>query len=207
MLKLTKKTVLYRVTLLFLPILFLGCSSDRSENQNTKNTFSTILDNPISLNEFNLTADDGTEFNVAALKNKWSLLFFGYTHCPDVCPLTLHQLGQARKVLSKSSDVLPNIIMISVDPDRDTTDILHKYVSSFSQPIIGATGLASEIDKLTSQLGIFYKTNKEEGENYSVSHSAAVVMINKNAEFHAVFSAPHSTEHFISDLPTIMANN
>jgi protein SCO1/2 len=176
-------------------------------NQNTKNTFSTILDNPISLNEFNLTADDGTEFNVAALKNKWSLLFFGYTHCPDVCPLTLHQLGQARKALSKSSDVLPNIIMISVDPDRDTTDILHKYVSSFSQPIIGATGLASEIDKLTSQLGIFYKTNKEEGENYSVSHSAAVVMINKNAEFHAVFSAPHSTEHFISDLPTIMANN
>ena len=97
--------------------------------------------------------------------------------------------------------------MISVDPDRDTTDILHKYVSSFSQPIIGATGLASEINKLTSQLGIFYKTNKEEGENYSVSHSAAVVMINKNAEFYAVFSAPHSTEHFISDLPTIMANN
>ena len=207
MLRLTKKTGLYQMILIFLPLLILGCSADRPSQQNTKNKFSTVLDNPISLSEFNLTANDGSEFNVAALKDNWSLLFFGYTHCPDVCPLTLHQLSQARKSLSESIDELPNIIMISVDPDRDTTDILHSYVNSFNQPVIGATGLVTEIDKLTGQLGIFYKTNKEEGENYSVSHSAAVVMINKNAQFHAVFSAPHSTEHFISDLPSIMANN
>ena len=64
-----------------------------------------------------------------------------------------------------------------------------------------------EINKLTTQLGIFYQVNKEEGENYSVNHSAAVIMINKNAEFHAVFSAPHSTENFVTDLPKIMARN
>ena len=172
-----------------------------------KNEFSTVLDNPMSLSDFNLTADDGSNFNLETLKGNWSLLFFGYTHCPDVCPLTLHQLGQANKALDESMTELPNIIMVSVDPDRDSIEILHQYVNSFSQKVIGVTGFLDEINKLTSQLGIFYKINKEEGENYSVNHSAAVIMINKNAEFHAVFSAPHSTEHFVTDLPKIMAKN
>lgn len=159
------------------------------------------------LDDFNLTADDGTSFNLETLKGQWNLLFFGYTHCPDVCPLTLHQLGQAKKALNESMQNSLNIIMISVDPDRDSTEILHQYVNSFNQKVIGATGTINEINKLTSQLGIFHMANKEEGQNYSVSHSAAVVMINKNAEFHAVFSAPHSTENFITDLPKIMAKN
>ena len=159
------------------------------------------------LDDFNLTADDGTSFNLETLEGQWNLLFFGYTHCPDVCPLTLHQLGQAKKALNESMQDSLNIIMISVDPDRDSKEILHQYVNSFNQKVTGATGRISEIDKLTSQLGIFYMANKEEGQNYSVSHSAAVVMINRNAEFHAVFSAPHSTENFITDLPKIMAKN
>ena len=159
------------------------------------------------LDDFNLTADDGTSFNLETLKGQWNLLFFGYTHCPDVCPLTLHQLGQAKKALNESMQDSLNIIMISVDPDRDSKEILHQYVNSFNQKVTGATGRISEINKLTSQLGIFHTANKEEGQNYSVSHSAAVVMINRNAEFHAVFSAPHSTENFITDLPKIMAKN
>ena len=77
MLRLTKKTGLYQMILIFLPLLILGCSADRPSQQNTKNKFSTVLDNPISLSEFNLTANDGSEFNVAALKDNWSLLFFG----------------------------------------------------------------------------------------------------------------------------------
>jgi protein SCO1/2 len=94
--------------------------------------------------------------------------------------------------------------MVSVDPDRDTSEILQKYVRSFGENVSGVTGKNEELDKLTSQLGIFYKANKHEGENYSVNHSAAVILINKNAEFHAVFSAPHSIEHFVSDLPLLL---
>ena len=177
--------------------LILGCSSKSPE-------YSTVLTKPIKLDEFLLTADDDSVFSNQSLKDKWSLLFFGYTHCPDVCPLTLHQLAQANQELADKLDSTPNIIMVSVDPDRDTSEILQKYVRSFGENVSGVTGKNEELDKLTSQLGIFYKANKHEGENYSVNHSAAVILINKNAEFHAVFSAPHSIEHFVSDLPLLL---
>tara|TARA_B110000444_G_scaffold84493_1_gene79835 strand:+ start:1227 stop:1853 length:627 start_codon:yes stop_codon:yes gene_type:complete len=201
--------IIIKILAFFLAIIVTtNCSNERSINSTPKkNEFSTVLDNPMSLSDFNLTADDGSNFNLETLKGNWSLLFFGYTHCPDVCPLTLHQLGQANKALNESMIELPNIIMVSVDPDRDSIELLHQYVNSFSQKVMGVTGPLDEINKLTTQLGIFYQVNKEEGENYSVNHSAAVIMINKNAEFHAVFSAPHSTENFVTDLPKIMARN
>ena len=185
------------VSLSIIATFILGCSSKSPE-------YSTVLTKPIKLDEFLLTADDDSVFSNQSLKDKWSLLFFGYTHCPDVCPLTLHQLAQANKELADKLDSTPNIIMVSVDPDRDTSEILQKYVRSFGENVSGVTGKNEELDKLTSQLGIFYKANKHEGENYSVNHSAAVILINKNAEFHAVFSAPHSIEHFVSDLPLLL---
>ena len=185
------------LSLSIIATFILGCSSKSPE-------YSTVLTKPIKLDEFMLTADDDSVFSNQSLKDKWSLLFFGYTHCPDVCPLTLHQLAQANKELADKLDSTPDIIMVSVDPDRDTSEILQKYVRSFGENVSGVTGKNEELDKLTSQLGIFYNANKHEGENYSVNHSAAVILINKNAEFHAVFSAPHSIEHFVSDLPLIL---
>ena len=185
------------LSLSIIATFILGCSSKSPE-------YSTVLTKPIKLDEFMLTADDDSVFSNQSLKDKWSLLFFGYTHCPDVCPLTLHQLAQANKELADKLDSTPDIIMVSVDPDRDTSEILQKYVRSFGENVSGVTGNNEELDKLTSQLGIFYNANKHEGENYSVNHSAAVILINKNAEFHAVFSAPHSIEHFVSDLPLLL---
>ena len=185
------------LSLSIIATFILGCSSKSPE-------YSTVLTKPIKLDEFMLIADDDSVFSNQSLKDKWSLLFFGYTHCPDVCPLTLHQLAQANKELADKLDSTPDIIMVSVDPDRDTSEILQKYVRSFGENVSGVTGKNEELDKLTSQLGIFYNANKHEGENYSVNHSAAVILINKNAEFHAVFSAPHSIEHFVSDLPLIL---
>ena len=185
------------LSLSIIATFILGCSSKSPE-------YSTVLTKPIKLDEFMLTADDDSVFSNQSLKDKWSLLFFGYTHCPDVCPLTLHQLAQANKELANKLDSTPDIIMVSVDPDRDTSEILQKYVRSFGENVSGVTGKNEELDKLISQLGIFYNANKHEGENYSVNHSAAVILINKNAEFHAVFSAPHSIEHFVSDLPLLL---
>ena len=185
------------LSLSIIATFILGCSSKSPD-------YSTVLTKPIKLDEFLLTADDDSVFSNQSLKDKWSLLFFGYTHCPDVCPLTLHQLAQANKELADKLDSTPTIIMVSVDPDRDTSEILKKYVSSFGKNVLGVTGKNEELDKLTSQLGIFYNANKHEGDNYSVNHSAAVILINKNAEFHAVFSAPHSVEHFVSDLPLLL---
>ena len=118
--------------------------------------------------------------------------------------MTLYQLAEANKKLEGAIDNLPRIILVSVDPDRDSNEVLKKYVNAFGENVIGITGNIEELRKLTDQLGIFFKANKHEGENYSVNHSAAVVVINEEAQFHAVFSAPHSIEQFVSDLPIII---
>ena len=155
------------LSLSIIATFILGCSSKSPE-------YSTVLTKPIKLDEFMLTADDDSVFSNQSLKDKWSLLFFGYTHCPDVCPLTLHQLAQANKELANKLDSTPDIIMVSVDPDRDTSEILQKYVRSFGENVSGVTGKNEELDKLTSQLGIFYNANKHEGENYSVNHLSLI---------------------------------
>ena len=107
------------LSLSIIATFILGCSSKSPE-------YSTVLTKPIKLDEFMLTADDDSVFSNQSLKDKWSLLFFGYTHCPDVCPLTLHQLAQANKELADKLESTPDIIMVSVDPDRDTSEILQK---------------------------------------------------------------------------------
>ena len=166
--------------------------------------FSTVLDDPKPLSDFSLNRENGASFNLESLKDSWSVLFFGYTHCPDVCPLTIYQLAEANKKLAGTIDNPPRIILVSVDPDRDSNEVLEKYVNAFGENVIGITGNIEELKKLTDQLGIFFKANKHEGENYSVNHSAAVIVINEEAEFHAVFSAPHSIEQFVSDIPIII---
>ena len=166
--------------------------------------FSTVLDDPKPLSDFSLNRENGASFNLESLKDRWNVLFFGYTHCPDVCPLTMYQLVEANKKLAGDIDNLPRIILVGVDPDRDSNDVLKKYVNAFGENVIGITGNIDELKKLTDQLGIFFKANKHEGKNYSVNHSAAVIVINEEAQFHAVFSAPHSIEQFVSDLPIII---
>ena len=166
--------------------------------------FSTVLDDPKPLSDFSLNRENGDSFNLESLKDSWSVLFFGYTHCPDVCPLTIYQLAEANKKLAGTIDNPPRIILVSVDPDRDSNEVLEKYVNAFGENVIGITGNIEELKKLTDQLGIFFSANKHEGENYSVNHSAAVIVINEEAQFHAVFSAPHSIDQFVSDLPIII---
>ena len=190
---------LIKRTFLFICFFLLLSACTKREPE-----FSTILDDPKPLSDFSLNRENGAIFDLKSLKERWSVLFFGYTHCPDVCPLTLYQLAEANKKLAGAIDNLPRIILVSVDPDRDSNEVLKKYVNAFGENVIGITGHIDELKKLTDQLGIFFKANKHEGENYSVNHSAAVVVINEEAQFHAVFSAPHSIEQFVSDLPIII---
>ena len=190
---------LIKRTFLFICFFLLLSACTKREPE-----FSTILDDPKPLSDFSLNRENGAIFDLKSLKERWSVLFFGYTHCPDVCPLTLYQLAEANKKLAGAINNLPRVILVSVDPDRDSNEVLKKYVNAFGENVIGITGNIEELKKLTDQLGIFFKANKHEGENYSVNHSAAVVVINKEAQFHAVFSAPHSIEQFVSDLPIII---
>ncbi len=165
----------------------------------------TVLPQSRTLPQFSLLDHKGAEFNTESLRDQWSLLFFGFTHCPDICPATLQQLAIARsRVLDESESTFPNIVLISVDPERDTPEVLAEYIGYFCDGLTGVTGSIDELRKLTSALGIYFEKSVGENGGYSVDHAAVVIVINKNAEFHALFSAPHNIDHFVEDIPLIM---
>ncbi len=168
----------------------------------------TILPQPAALPEFRLRDQDGAEFSKESFVDRWSLVFFGFTHCPDICPATLQQLAVARsRVLQEATSTFPEIVLISVDPQRDTPEVLAEYVGHFGEGITGVTGPLDELRKLTSSLGIFFEKSFRDNGDYGVDHSAVVIVVNKNAEFHGLFSAPHDIEHFVSDIPLIVESN
>ena len=168
----------------------------------------TILPQAGTLPPFSLLDQDGAEFNNESLHGQWSLLFFGFTHCPDICPATLQQLAIARsRVLRQGAADFPNIVLISVDPERDTPDVMAEYIAHFGDGVTGVTGSLTELRTLTAALGIFFEKSDEDNGDYTVGHSAAVIVINKKAEFHALFSAPHNIDHFVGDIALIMESS
>jgi protein SCO1/2 len=171
-------------------------------------SYATVMPTPMPLPEFQLLDQTGEPFDRQSLRGGWSLVFFGFTHCPDICPATLQQLAIARgKVMAESNGEdtpFPQIILISVDPERDSVEIMREYVAHFAADVKGVTGSIEELKKLTAVLGIFFEKSTDDGEDYNVAHSAVVLLINPDAEFHALFSAPHAVENFVNDVPLLV---
>jgi protein SCO1/2 len=168
----------------------------------------TLLPAATELAEFSLLDQQGNSFTRDGFKGRWNLVFFGFTHCPDVCPITLQVLANAQKLLAaEAQGDLPRIVLVSVDPERDTPEILGQYVSHFGDDTIGITGELDEVRKLTDGLGVFFEKSAGDDENYSVDHSAVVIVVNPDGKFHALFGAPHKAENFAHDLPILMSAN
>lgn len=164
----------------------------------------TLLPQPVALPEFRLRNHNGALFDNESFIDRWSLVFFGFTHCPDICPATLQQLTIARKrVFDGGKSSFPDIILISVDPQRDTPEVMARYVANFGDAVTGVTGPLEEIKKLTSSLGIYFHKSASGNGHQSVEHSAAVMLINKSGEMRAIFGAPHNIDYFVNDVPLI----
>lgn len=164
---------------------------------------------PIELPDFVLTDQDGTALTNEWLSDQWTLAFFGFTHCPDICPATLQVLMLARKQLATADPdgELPAILLVSVDPDRDTPEVLKQYVARFGEGFSGATGPVEELRVLTKTLGVYFaKENADDNDPniFSVAHSAHVVLIDRQGRYSAVFSTPHTVEAFVDDMPLLM---
>ena len=148
------------------------------------------------LHEFQLTDQYAKPFKLERLKNKWSFMFFGFTHCPDVCPTTLHTLQGVFKILNQT-DGKPGFIQyifVSVDPVRDSPTVLKDYVGYFNPAFIGLTGQAHEVDSLTKQLGIVHlKTDIKSDQDYTIEHTASILLINTDGHLIAIFSPPHDS--------------
>lgn len=160
---------------------------------------------PGALPEFSLLDQHGNAVNAATFRDHWDLVFFGFTHCPDVCPTTLQLLASVKKTMRESgAEILPRIILVSVDPERDTPELMGKYLNYFGTDNLGITGELTEIRKLTAGLGIYFEKSPADGDNYGVDHSAAVILIDTHGKFSALFSGPHTIDGYLHDLPILM---
>jgi len=145
-------------------------------------------------------------FTEEQFKGKWSFLFFGFTNCPDVCPTTLLVM---KSVWAKLPEVAkqspePQLVFVSVDPDRDTTAILKNYVQYYHPDFIAITGEHKFIDILTVQVGALYGYEDGETEkDYTVNHSAQIVLIDPQGHFRGVFTSPHQVNDIVKTFAAI----
>ena len=137
--------------------------------------------------KFSLIDQNGKPFTDADLKGKWNLVFFGYTHCPDVCPTTLNDLSLALEQLgAKGKNV--GIVFISVDPDRDTPAALKSYVESFGGPIEALTGPADAVAKAAADYKVYYAKHPRSDGGYDMDHSALIYVMDPEGRFTATFT-------------------
>jgi len=168
-------------------------------------TNATLLRTARPVGDVRLQDTLGNELSLQQLKGRWSLVFFGFTHCPDVCPTTLAILSQvARRLENLPQAQQPQLVFITVDPERDVPEVMKGYVEHFDKNMIGLTGELSQVEALAAQLGVaFQKVPLDQG-GYSMDHSAAIFMLNPGAELNAIISAPHSVEGIAGDYRKIV---
>jgi protein SCO1/2 len=159
---------------------------------------------PQAILDFQLTQPDGKALTQADLRGRWTVAFFGFTHCPDVCPNTLAVFKQVWTDLAAQgkTDKL-RFDFISVDPERDTPEQLGRYVGFFHKDFIAATGSDEELTKLTRALGLVYSRVPDDNGSYTVDHSASVVIIDPQGRRAGLFRPPFEAGPITADLITL----
>ena len=157
----------------------------------------TALPEPRELPAFTLVDQAGQPFDGKRLEGRWSLLFTGFTHCPDVCPTTVALMADLNRRVARK-DV--QFVFVSVDPERDTPAVVARYLAHFDPALVGATGERAEMERLTAGLGVGQVRNPGAGDEYTVDHSTAFVLIDPDARLAAYFSAPHDRDALAADL-------
>jgi protein SCO1 len=187
---------LIAVGLAGLLVLAAGAMLATALRAGPKGAAGTLLASAIG-GPFHLVDQNGKPFGDADLKGKWHLVFFGYTHCPDVCPTTLNDLSLALDKLGKARDAV-GIVFISVDPERDTPAVLKSYVESFDAPIVALTGTADEVKAAAKAYRVYYAKHPRDDGGYDMDHSAVIYVMDPKGRFTATFT-PDSTAEAIAD--------
>lgn len=159
-----------------------------------------------------LFKDNGENFSIDDLTGQWHFLFFGYTHCPDVCPVTMGVLAQAKKIAVSNNHIFPEVVFISVDPERDKVEMLSDYVQYFDKDFVGVTGDKDLIKALSLQMSVVYmKTPVDDSSaagasdsGYLVDHSSALLLLNPEAKLVAFFNAPHDAKNILKDFRSVV---
>jgi protein SCO1 len=157
----------------------------------------TWLPRPKAIDDFHLTDNDGKPFSLHDLQGKPSLVFFGFTRCPDVCPTTLLKLAQIKKTAA-----IPGlrVIFVTVDPARDTPQAVGLYVHAFDPEFIGLTGDDKAIKQMAANFGVAVSKVELPGGEYTMDHSAVVFLLNNQGQVAGIFTPPFDIPRMAADL-------
>jgi protein SCO1/2 len=163
---------------------------------NQKGAAGTLLASAIG-GPFQLVDQNGKPFGDSDLKGKWHLVFFGYTNCPDTCPTALNEMALALDRLGRERDDV-GIVFITVDPERDTPEVLKPYVANFDAPIVALTGSADEVAQAAKAYRVYYAKHPRADGGYDMDHSAVIYVMDPQGRFAATFT-PDSTAQAIAE--------
>ena len=168
-----------------------------------------ILPRPRELAPFALVDIDGKTFDNASLVGHWTFLFFGFTQCPDVCPVTLSVLGQAeRRFKAQSPEAAARIrtALVSVDPERDDRETLATYVRAFSESLTGVTGDRDSLASFARQVNVAFAKVPSDG-GYTMDHTGNVVVINPKGHYHGFIKLPHTVDKVLTAYQALAAES
>jgi protein SCO1/2 len=159
----------------------------------------TVLDAPRALPPVAMIDQNGEPFAPGDLAGRPTLVFFGFTHCPDICPLTLAVLAQAMQTL-RSEEPTPQVLFVSVDPERDTPALIKAYVAAFDMEFIGATAAEAELAPLIAALNVTVHKERQGDAVYNVVHNGTVYLLDASGRWIAIFGgSSHRAEDIVSD--------
>ena len=153
---------------------------------------------------FTLVGSNGQPFSSAKLNGKPYVIFFGFTHCPDVCPTTLARLGKLRQQLRAGEQPF-EILFVTVDPERDGPSEVGKYAELFNSPIVGLTGSPAQIEQVKKQFGIFSEKVEQAGGDYTVNHTSTVLLFDRGGKFAGTIAPEEQDDAALAKLKLITA--
>lgn len=180
---------------------------DRPGPTQAEMTAGTLIQPPRSIPAVSLVDQDEKSFDNSRLRGRWTLVFFGFTNCPDICPTTLAMLKQIDAQLAAvPPQQHPQVILVSVDPQRDTPSQLKTYLATFNPAFLGVTGSTEQIDAITKAFSVPYAVYVSAEGAHRVDHSGAIFLVNPDGAMYALFSTPHDPEKIAADLRRIVAS-
>ena len=204
-----QKTV---VVLTALVALVLGLTVNKVLNGNGQGDPVALLDAGIVLlpqsreiPQVPLFDTDGKSFALDQLNGKWSLLFFGYTFCPDICPTTLAQLRELKSKLPAEAQENLQMVFVSIDPQRDTAEHLKQYLGFYKAGFIGLTGELPAIQTLANGVSIPFIPADTSQENYTVDHSGNLVLVGPEGRQRGFIRAPLNNQKLLDQLPGVLS--
>lgn len=191
--------------MLLVVILLASCSSGKDATApNASPLFGTDITGADFAQTLSLTDHLGHPRQLVDYKGKVIALFFGYTHCPDVCPTTMLELANAVKQLGQKADDV-QVLFVTLDPERDTQEVLAKFVPSFDSRFVGLYGTYEQIAETAKNFKIFYAKQEEAGKSgYTIDHSAGVYVFDKQGKIRIYLKYGQKPEEIASDLKHLL---